>query len=44
MGRKRKPSAHQKQIRFFTIMIGAILIVLAAGFLWLLNRITTPHH
>jgi membrane protein DedA with SNARE-associated domain len=43
MGHQRKPSAHQKQIRFFTILVGAILIALVAGLLWMLNRITTPH-
>jgi hypothetical protein len=43
MGHKRKPSPHQKQIRFFTIMLGAILIALVTGLLWMLNRITIPH-
>jgi hypothetical protein len=35
---KRKPSAHQKQIRFFTILFGAIMILGIAVLLWFLNR------
>jgi hypothetical protein len=35
---KRKPSAHQKQIRFFTFLFGAIMIVGIITLLWFLNR------
>jgi hypothetical protein len=40
---KRKPSAHQKQVRFFTILFGALLIASVAGLLWVINRVSTPH-
>jgi heme/copper-type cytochrome/quinol oxidase subunit 4 len=40
---KRKPSPHQKQIRFFTILFGALLIALVVGLLWVINRVSTPH-
>jgi hypothetical protein len=40
---KRKPSAHQKQVRFFTILFGALLIASAAALLWVINRVGTPH-
>jgi predicted lipid-binding transport protein (Tim44 family) len=35
---KRKPSPHQKQMRFFTVLFGAIMIGLLIGLLLLLNR------
>jgi hypothetical protein len=38
MGHKRKPSAHQKQIRFLTFFFGAILIAVVVGLLILFNR------
>jgi hypothetical protein len=34
---KRKPSAHQKQIRFFTILFGAVMIAVLVGLMLLLN-------
>jgi len=34
---KRKPSAHQKQIRFFAIFFGAIMVAIVITLLWLLN-------
>jgi len=37
MGHKREPSIHQKQIRFFTIFFGIIMIAVAIFVLWLLN-------
>lgn len=36
---KRKPTPHQKQIRFFTCFFGAVLILLAVALMWLLNRV-----
>jgi hypothetical protein len=37
-GRKRNPSAHQKQMRFFTILfIGGTLLLFAVGF-YFVNR------
>jgi hypothetical protein len=38
MGRKRKPTAHQKQIRFFTIFFGVVLVLILVALLWLFNR------
>jgi hypothetical protein len=38
MGNKRRPSAHQKQIRFFTIFFGVIFIAVAVAILLMLNR------
>jgi hypothetical protein len=37
-GHKRRPSAHQKQIRFLTFSFGAIMIVVVVALLWLFNR------
>ena len=34
----RKPSAYQKQIRFFTVLFIAVGTLLVLGLLWLLNR------
>ena len=39
---KRKPSPHQRQIKFFTFFFGAVLIGLVALLLWFLNWISTP--
>jgi hypothetical protein len=36
---KRKPSLHQKQIRFFTFFFGALLVSVVVGLLWLVNRL-----
>jgi hypothetical protein len=38
MGRKRRPSAHQRQIRFFTVSCIVLVTALGAALLWLLNR------
>jgi uncharacterized membrane protein len=43
MGHKRNPSAHQKQIRFFLFLFGAIMIIAAIGFIILMNRPWSPH-
>ena len=37
MRRKRSPSLHQKQMRWFTIFFGSLLMLAFAAFLWLLN-------
>jgi hypothetical protein len=37
-GRKRSPSAHQKQIRFFTGLFLFIIIVATTLIFWFLNR------
>ena len=39
---KRKPSPHQKQMRFFTVFFGAMLVLLVAALLWLFNRVVLP--
>jgi hypothetical protein len=38
MGHKRKPTAHQRQIRFFTIFFGAVMVLILVALLWLFNR------
>jgi len=35
---KKKPSAHQRQIRFFTWLFTIVLTLLVILLLWLLNR------
>jgi hypothetical protein len=36
--RARRPSAHQKRIRFFIGFLICLIIVLTAGLFWLLNQ------
>lgn len=36
-GRKRKKTAHQKQMTFFTVLFAALLIAFVVLVLWLLN-------
>jgi hypothetical protein len=43
MGHKRKPSAHQQQIRFFLFLFGALAIIAAIGIIILVNRPWAPH-
>ncbi len=38
MAHKRKPTAHQKQVRFLMILLGAIMIIAVVGMILLLNR------
>lgn len=33
----RKPSFHQKRIRFFTLLFGALIVLILVGLLLLLN-------
>lgn len=42
--RKRKPSAHQKQIRFFTILFLILAGLLVAGLVLLININTIRIH
>jgi len=44
MGQKRKPSAHQRQMRFFTIFFAVLLIAFLVAALWLLNRTPASVH
>jgi len=39
---KRKPTPHQKQMRFFTVFFGALLVLLVVALLWLINRVSLP--
>jgi len=39
---KRKPSPHQKQMRFFTVFFGTMLVLLVVALLWLINRVILP--
>jgi hypothetical protein len=43
-GMKRKPSLHQKQIRFFTVFFGTLLVSGAIVLLWLVNRLPVYAH
>jgi flagellar biosynthesis/type III secretory pathway M-ring protein FliF/YscJ len=36
--RKRSPSWHQRQMRFFTVAGMVVLVVLVAAILWFINR------
>jgi hypothetical protein len=38
MGNKRRATAHQRQIRFLTILFGAIMIAVVVAVLLLVNR------
>jgi len=38
MGRKRKPSAHQRQILFFTVFLTSVIAVAMALLFWFVNR------
>ena len=38
MGHKRRPSAFQKQVRFFTILAFVLMILLVVGIMLLINR------
>lgn len=42
--RKKNPSLHQKQMRFFTVLFSAILLALFIALLWLVNRPSYPGH
>ena len=39
MKRKRNPSAHERQMRFFTVLFGALLVLLMIALLWMINRV-----
>ncbi len=39
---KREPSLHQKQMRFFTVFFGTLLVLLVTGLLWVLNHVGQP--
>jgi len=40
----RKPTFHQKQIRFFTVFFGVLVVFLAIGLIWIANRLTLGGH
>jgi len=44
MGNKRKPTPHQKQIRFMMFFFGAIMIIVLVGVMLLLNRPVGGYH
>jgi hypothetical protein len=44
MGHKRKPTAHQKQVRFFLFFLGAVMIVVVVAMMLLLNRPVGGYH
>lgn len=44
MGNKRRPTAHQKQIRFLAILFGVIMLLVVVGLMLLLNRPVGGYH
>jgi uncharacterized BrkB/YihY/UPF0761 family membrane protein len=44
MGHKRKPSVHQKQLRFFTILFGTLMVLVVGALIWFFNRVNMPAH
>jgi hypothetical protein len=44
VGQKRKPSPHQKQVRFFTILFGALMVLAVAALIWFFNTLHMPAH
>jgi hypothetical protein len=42
--RKRRPSEHQKQVRFLTVIALLLAVGLVAGLLWLVNLSTLHVH
>jgi len=44
MAHKRRPTAHQKQIRFLAILFGIIMILVVVGLLLLLNKPVGGYH
>jgi len=41
---KRKPTFHEKQIRFFTLFFGVVLVFISIGLIWLINHLTPARH
>ncbi len=44
MGHKRKPTAHQKQIRFLAVLLGILMLLAGIGVMLLLNRPAGGYH
>lgn len=44
MAHKRRPTAHQKQIRFLAICLGIILLLAVIGILLLVNQPVGGYH
>lgn len=44
VGKKRKPSGHQKQIQFFTILFGTVMVLAVGALIWFFNRLSMPAH
>jgi hypothetical protein len=44
MPHKRRPTAHQKQIRFLMIFFGAVMLLVLVGVMLLLNRPVGGYH
>jgi len=40
--RRRKPSAHEKQIQFFTVFAGVLMVGAVVVILWWLNSVYQP--
>ena len=44
MGHKRRPTAHQKQIRFLAIVFAIIMVAFLVGMMLLFNRPVGGYH
>ncbi len=44
MAHKRRPTGHQKQIRFLMFLLGAIMLLVVVGLMLLLNRPVGGYH
>ena len=44
MGHKRKPTAHQKQIRFLAVLFAIIMVAFLVGMMLLFNRPVGGYH
>jgi hypothetical protein len=44
MGLKRRPSAHQRQMRFFAILFGAIMIAVLVALILIFNQPPGGYH
>jgi hypothetical protein len=38
MNKKPSLTPHERQMRFFTVFFGALLVAIMAGLMWLFNR------
>ena len=44
MRNKRKPTLHEKQVRFFTFLCGTLMVLLVVAVLWFMNSVWPLGH